>query len=278
MCACMVACVAQMDRACENGGQQPYIDKAKEDIVRYTNEMAAYKQTAAFRASMTTVGWIPCQQCGASEHTGRIPRLIFQTWKALELEPVLCRGAVKWAAVNPEYDYLLFDDVAAKRMIEIEFGAGLLEAFNCINVGAAKSDVWRLLAIYLFGGIYFDLDSAPKPEHPFRTWGFGNHSIVTGVGGDGDPHQWGLIYTPQHPVIRAAVLEMLDNVANRRPVGNTYDIAYDAFQNGFRSAGGYMMSDWGDAMGGRVDFVAEDKKIDMLGHQAQWGDFLGPKL
>jgi hypothetical protein len=149
------------------------------------------------------VGFVPCSQCDLEGDHRKIPQLIHQTWKNSQLvEMPICEAALSWTQVNPEYDYILMDDAAIPRMVELDFGPNILASYNCIGVGAAKSDVARLLFIFLYGGIYFDMDSSPKEEFPFRSWGFGNHTVVTGMGEDQCPHQWGLLYTPQHPSLK----------------------------------------------------------------------------
>ena len=73
----------------------------------------------------TTVGWIP-RAAAASDASpredddassaisrqGKIPRLIFQSWKTNELEGRMCRHVLRWSAMNPEYDYFLFSDAS----------------------------------------------------------------------------------------------------------------------------------------------------------------------
>lgn len=101
--------------------------------------------------------------------------------------------------MNPEYDYFLFDDDAVDRFIRLEYGREIFSSYACVKVGAAKCDVWRLLVIYLFGGIYFDADV--RPVVPFTVWDWGNRSVVTSRSctnsekkhPGGCAHQWGLM-------------------------------------------------------------------------------------
>jgi mannosyltransferase OCH1-like enzyme len=69
--------------------------------------------------SKTKVGWIPCRDCNREGDHGRIPKVIFQSWKSIDLDSRICGMAVSWTEVNPEYDYLLFDDDIILRMIEL---------------------------------------------------------------------------------------------------------------------------------------------------------------
>ncbi|EED86850.1 predicted protein [Thalassiosira pseudonana CCMP1335] len=201
--------------------------------------------------------------------------MIFQSWKTNTLREKICNNVVLWSRLNPEYDYFLFDDNAVESFILTEYGQEIYSAYSCVNVGAAKCDVWRLLVIYLFGGIYFDLDTTPKS--PFSQWGFGNHSVVTGRSCNnkrhkgGCAHQWGLIYTPRHPVIYAAINETLNNLAIRT-ASHVYDISFWCYYHAWRN-GPYnqsYMPNWGEAMGGRVVFSDEEAKDAMVEDNGHW--------
>jgi hypothetical protein len=228
----------------------------------------------------TQIGWIPASSTVTpSNHseTSLIPRYIFQSWKTNELKEKICNNVLTWIDMNPEYDYFLFDDVAIDRFIQMEYGQDIHSAYSCVKVGAAKCDIWRLLAIYLFGGIYFDVDVRPKS--PFSEWDFGNRTVVSGRGCNnrrhptGCGHQWGLIYTPFHSVMHAAIEETLGNLA-KREASHVYDVSYNAFYNAwvygpFNSS---YMPGWGDFMGNRVIFFDPAAKNTMMEDNGYWQD------
>ena len=185
----------------------------------------------------TSIGWIPCKECNLYRaESGRISRLVFQTWETLRLSPSLCNAATAWSEINPEYDYFLFDSDAREAFIGKEFGERVLESYKCLMVGAAKADFWRLCVIYVYGGAYFDVDTQFKRDGskglPFRTWGFGNHSVVTGKAcreikwlPNGCAHQWAMIYERRHPVLRDAIIRSLRNLAQRSAL-SAYDVSF----------------------------------------------------
>jgi hypothetical protein len=53
---------------------------------------------------------------------------------------------------------------------------------------AAKADIWRLAVILRYGGVYVDSDV--KALRPFRERVWANASVVSGIGGQRDLHQW----------------------------------------------------------------------------------------
>lgn len=131
-----------------------------------------------------------------------------------------------------------------------------------------------------YGGIYFDIDV--KPKSAFSTWGFGNRTVVTGRGCNnkrhpaGCAHQWGLIYSPFHPVLHKAIKETLQNLATRDAV-HVYDVSFWAFYNAWVK-GPYnssYMPRWGDNMGGRVIFSDKETKDEMVSANGHWPDANG---
>ena len=225
----------------------------------------------------TTIGWIPSETSFHNttkpiQYAGKIPRIIFQSWKTNKLQYELCQHVLRWSTMNPEYDYFLFDDEAMDTFIRLEYGIEIFSSYACIKVGAAMCDVWRLMIIYLYGGLYFDFDSRLMSE--LKDWNWGNdRDVVTGrsCGSRKHPggcaHQWGLIliYAPKHPVLYAAIKETLGNIADRTAT-NVYDIAFWAYYNGWRN-GPYnqsYMPGWGDGFGGRVTFQDNNVKAVMV--------------
>eukprot|EP00571_Detonula_confervacea_P005760 CAMPEP_0172325168 /NCGR_PEP_ID=MMETSP1058-20130122/53289_1 /TAXON_ID=83371 /ORGANISM="Detonula confervacea, Strain CCMP 353" /LENGTH=356 /DNA_ID=CAMNT_0013041639 /DNA_START=56 /DNA_END=1126 /DNA_ORIENTATION=+ len=232
----------------------------------------------------TTVGWIPSESSyynvsaapAPFTHSGRIPRLIFQSWKTNQLKEELCNHVLVWSKMNPEYDYFLFDDDAVDNFIRLEYGKETFSAFACVKVGAAKCDVWRLLVIYLFGGLYFDFDNRLATR--LADWNWGDRDVVTGRSCNaprkhpgGCAHQWGLVYAPKHPVLYASIRETLSNLAERKAT-HVYDISFWSYYNGWRQ-GPYnqsYMPGWGDRFGGRVLFQDDEAKDLMVEGNTHW--------
>eukprot|EP00581_Thalassiosira_minuscula_P003844 CAMPEP_0183744746 /NCGR_PEP_ID=MMETSP0737-20130205/65886_1 /TAXON_ID=385413 /ORGANISM="Thalassiosira miniscula, Strain CCMP1093" /LENGTH=330 /DNA_ID=CAMNT_0025980397 /DNA_START=178 /DNA_END=1170 /DNA_ORIENTATION=+ len=211
----------------------------------------------------TQIGWIPNAMGDVlhMSHQGRIPRLIFQSWKTNRLKPEVCHNILRWSNMNPEYDYFLFDNKAIDNFIRLEYGPEIFSSYACVEVGAAKCDVWRLFVIYLFGGVYFDADV--RLWTPLHDWDWGDRDVVTARSCTGAPrkypggcaHQWGMIYEPYHRVIHDAIAETLTNLANRQ-ANNVYDVSFWSYYHAWRN-GPYnqsYMPGWGEEMGGRVSF------------------------
>jgi hypothetical protein len=59
--------------------------------------------------------------------------------------------------LNPDYEYLFFDDAQVESFVRGEFPE-YWPAFNSFRFRIQRYDFFRYLAIYRFGGFYFDLD------------------------------------------------------------------------------------------------------------------------
>jgi len=86
-----------------------------------------------------------------------IPQRIIQTNKTRDLLPFAKAGAANLKLLHPDWEHLFFDDEEVGRFISSEFPKykGIFESFPR---KIQRFDFFRYLAIYRFGGFYFDLD------------------------------------------------------------------------------------------------------------------------
>ena len=90
---------------------------------------------------------------------------------------------------------------------------------SCILSGAAKADLWRLLVLWEYGGIYTDIDNAPGPL-------FKNGTAITEEDDSffvmeriGTLSQYFMAASPKHPLIHIATLETLKRIQEVESVG-----------------------------------------------------------
>lgn len=89
----------------------------------------------------------------------KIPGRILQTF-ATDCVPAGMHGAAySWIDLNPDYCYRFFDDERCRDFLSSHFDARVLSAFDRVQVGAFKADLWRYCALYVSGGVYADLDT-----------------------------------------------------------------------------------------------------------------------
>jgi inositol phosphorylceramide mannosyltransferase catalytic subunit len=86
-----------------------------------------------------------------------IPKRIIQTGKSRQL-PLLAQSATRTLRLlNPDYEYLFFDDADVEAFVDAHYPQ-YRTLFDSFPYRIQKYDFFRYLAIYHYGGFYFDLD------------------------------------------------------------------------------------------------------------------------
>ncbi|KAE8154338.1 nucleotide-diphospho-sugar transferase [Aspergillus avenaceus] len=97
-----------------------------------------------------------------------IPKIIHQTWfpagsNMSERAQVWVQGLREQ---NPDWEYVLWDDETNRMLVEQHF-PWFLEAYNGLPKEILRADVVRNLYMYIFGGMYMDVDTeALRPVAP----------------------------------------------------------------------------------------------------------------
>jgi hypothetical protein len=89
--------------------------------------------------------------------TDKIPRRIIQTDKTVDSSLFTKATAKNLRLLNPDFEYLFFDDSQVERFIDTEYPQ-YRPAFDSFSVPIQRYDFFRYLAVYRFGGFYFDTD------------------------------------------------------------------------------------------------------------------------
>ena len=89
----------------------------------------------------------------------RIPKRIIQVWGGGEhdLSPFAKAGIATIKLLNPDFEYLFFDDNRIDSFTNEHFPE-YRSVFNSFRFNIQKYDFFRYLVVYHFGGFYFDLD------------------------------------------------------------------------------------------------------------------------
>lgn len=86
-----------------------------------------------------------------------IPRRLIQTGKSRSLSPLAKAAATNLKLLHPDWEYTFFDDEDVRRFVQIEF-PHYRTVFDKFFSPIQRVDFFRYLAVYHFGGFYFDLD------------------------------------------------------------------------------------------------------------------------
>jgi hypothetical protein len=87
----------------------------------------------------------------------KIPRRIIQTNKSRDLPLLPKAAATNLRLLNPNFEYLFFDDAQVDEFINAQFPQ-YRSLFVSFPARIQRYDLFRYLAIYHFGGFYFDTD------------------------------------------------------------------------------------------------------------------------
>ena len=143
----------------------------------------------------------------------QIPKIIMQTFKNNYLHPMVYENIMKMIKKNPTYDYYFINDEDGIKLIEEHFDEKTLSAFKKLKVGAAKGDFIRYVALYVYGGVYIDLDASininlddfiPENNEYIFFWE-GNKEQIT---------NWCVMIIPKHIIIKKIIDEMVNRILN----------------------------------------------------------------
>src|SRR5690348_5112554 len=85
-----------------------------------------------------------------------IPKRIIQTGKSFT-QPLLNRAMItNLRLLNPDYEYLFFDNQGVEAFLDREFPQ-YRPVFDSFQYPIQRYDFFRYLAVYRYGGFYFDL-------------------------------------------------------------------------------------------------------------------------
>ena len=171
------------------------------------------------------------------EEATAIPKIIHQTFKSKNLPAEFQKNVDQLKALNPEWEYRLYDDDDIRQFILDAYGTDILAYFNRINprYGAAKADLFRYLLLYKYGGVYLDIKSTftkpidqvlkPDDRYLLAKWsnkpgekreGWGMPKELEMIPG-GEFQQWHIVATAGHPFLKAVIERVLVNIDCYKP-------------------------------------------------------------
>jgi mannosyltransferase OCH1-like enzyme len=147
-----------------------------------------------------------------------IPKKIYQSWKTKILPDFLEKNVKITKTLNPDYEYVLYDDEDCKNFLLKNFGINYSNAFEVLIPGAFKCDFWRYAMLYVNGGIYIDMDMIPLL--PFDSFIENDDEFLSIVDRDdnGAPgiYQSFIACSPRHPILLYSLQLCFANITTRR--------------------------------------------------------------
>ena len=171
--------------------------------------------------------------------TRQIPRMIHVSMKSRCLSPDMAYGVQKWKDALPDHSFYFHDDDAVDRLLQSncpEF-PGILDLMKCVRKGAMKIDVWRLLVLHRYGGIYTDIDNWPGARINDSIQKDDTALFVSDAWDR--PSQWFMAMEPRHPIVYYSMREALKRVLELKNVHKprvVFVTGPDALKHGFGAA------------------------------------------
>ena len=149
----------------------------------------------------------------------QIPRIVHLTGKSRCLHPILADNVAHWGL--PDHSLFFHDDAAMDQLLYRDWPEfpQLKYVLKCILFGGAvKADIWRLLVLWEYGGIYADFDSRPAKFNA-TTLAADDEAFLV-MDRVGTPSQWFMSARPRHPLIYCIIYALLENVIKLDDVGD----------------------------------------------------------
>ena len=168
-----------------------------------------------------------------TNNTSGIPKLIHQTSRTRCLTVDFAQLTRRWKEWGEKdgWSYYFHDDEAMQRLYHHassssdEFPNMMLPIFqHCLLHGTARADLWRYLLLYIYGGIYADLDTVPDLlTTDMIAWSHQQqqqqHDALFVVEQYHLLSQYFMAVTPRHPLMWYALQHAVLNVAKATDTG-----------------------------------------------------------
>lgn len=151
-----------------------------------------------------------------------IEKNIFQTYKTSynELDEYAKHTSSTWINKNSSWEYKYFSDSDIEDFVRDCFGKDWLNLLLSVPVGVMKSDIWRCMALYEYGGMYADLDTICT--EPVDSWVNNSADAIFSWCQDGYIQNWAFLSRKQEPVLEKILYNIEESIKNN----NTLDIDY----------------------------------------------------
>jgi hypothetical protein len=138
-----------------------------------------------------------------------IPKTIWQTYKTQYPDSQSVDSIRTWLKLNPDHVWYYFDDARCERFVRDHFDTEFYQMYMSLPLGVMKADVWRVAVVYVYGGIYADLDT--QCLVPAAQWIHDTDELIVGVE---TPHgainNFVFAAAPQHPAIYTVLQTLLE--------------------------------------------------------------------
>ncbi len=143
-----------------------------------------------------------------------IDKVIYQTWYTKNIPNEIQSFIDRMKELNSSYKHILYDDSDMFYFIKENYGKEVLAAYDNLNIGAAKADLWRYLILYKNGGIYLDVDSSIFSSLDTLI-SEDEKAIISRENNKNLFVQWCLMFSKNHPILEKTIKKCIINIKNK---------------------------------------------------------------
>jgi len=145
----------------------------------------------------------------------KIPKIVHLSFTSRCVGEAFADSVQKWKESLPDHSIYFHDDDAIDRLLQQDWPEfpDLQKKMQCIKYkGAMKVDVWRILVVYRFGGIYSDIDNIPPEFFKNGTIINPDDTFFATLDSFNRPLQNTFAIEPQHPIAVFTMESILKNL------------------------------------------------------------------
>jgi len=143
------------------------------------------------------------------------PNIVHLSFTSRCVGEVFANSVQQWKESLPDHSIYFHDDQAVERLFQQEWREfpDLQKKMQCIKYkGAMTVDVWRILVVYRFGGIYSDIDNVPPAFFQNGTMINPDDTFFATLDSFMRPLQNTFAMEPQHPIAVFTMETILKNL------------------------------------------------------------------
>jgi mannosyltransferase OCH1-like enzyme len=140
----------------------------------------------------------------------KIPRIVWQTNYTRRVTLSIYVNYLFNRLMAPTYEFRFWDDAECEEFVARNFSRETVAAYLDLQIGAAKADLWRILVLSRYGGIYLDADAALSwpPESMLAS----DQTELFVRETTGRLTNYFLAAAPGHPLLAATAHRIVENI------------------------------------------------------------------
>jgi mannosyltransferase OCH1-like enzyme len=144
-----------------------------------------------------------------------IPKIIWQTYESdfNDLPDDAKKCVQTWKDLNPDWEHKYMNANDRREFVLENFGQEWLDIFDSCPFGVMRSNIWRYMIVYIYGGAYFDIDTICKS--PIKNWIKENYDMTICRDDDKINYaQFAFLGVPNHPALKDTLNEIKQRFTN----------------------------------------------------------------